>query len=78
MGRITAKRRGGVAVMTVTVSTNKVGSECENTFEFDPAEYTKADGSLDHEALEEIARDMMFEMIEWNWTLDTGEGEATP
>lgn len=74
MPRITTKP-DGTKRMTVVVSTNKVGSECENHFDFDPNEYRTDDGGLDWEALEEVAKDMMFEMIEWNFDVD---GEQRP
>lgn len=45
--------------ITVTVSTDKVGSLCSDTFEVD-------DDATD-EFIEAEAREVMFNMIEWNW-----------
>lgn len=44
----------------VTVQTDLVGSKVDRTIELDEENLTDED-------LEEIARDTMFEMIEWNW-----------
>ncbi len=48
--------------ITVTVRTNKVGSKCETWIEVE-------DDAEDAE-IEELARDAMYEMIEWNWRKD--------
>lgn len=45
----------------VSVQTDKVGSKCEQEIELDDEDH------LTDEDLEEIAKDTMFEMIEWNW-----------
>lgn len=74
MPRITTKP-DGTKRMTVVVSTNKVGSECEKYFDFDPDAYQTEDGDLDWEALEDVAKDMMFEMIKWDFYVD---GEHRP
>lgn len=42
-----------------SVSTNKVGSNCE--FEFE------ADDDATEDEIEELAREAMFEQIEWNF-----------
>lgn len=43
----------------VTIQTNKVGSECSDEFEID-------DDATD-EQIEEAAKDVMWNMAEWNW-----------
>lgn len=43
----------------VYVSTNKIGSECSTTFDIED--------DASEEEIEEIAREEMFNMIEWNW-----------
>lgn len=74
MSRITTKP-DGMKRLTVSVSTNKVGSECTNYFDFGPEDYQKEDGSMDWEALEDVAKEMMFEMIDWGFDVD---GESAP
>lgn len=45
--------------VTVRVSTNRVGSECKDSFE--------VEDDATEEEIEEMAKDAMFSMIEWNW-----------
>lgn len=47
----------------VYVSTDKVGSECETEHDVDTEEWE----SMTAEEQEHYMRDIMFEMIEWNW-----------
>jgi len=61
----------GVIRIKVRVSTNMVGSECEDVLELYREDYMKADGSLDEEAVEEAARDWMFNHIEWSWEVES-------
>lgn len=49
----------------VTVSTDKVGSQCANEFE--------VEDDATEEDIDRDAREMMFEMIEWNWSV-RGDG----
>ncbi len=51
----------------VVVATDKVGSRCSREIDLDDNDYRKSDGSVDTDAVEEVARDVMFEMIEWSW-----------
>jgi hypothetical protein len=43
----------------VTVSTRKVGSQCERTFEIED--------DLTDDEIEQIAQEAMWNMVEWNW-----------
>ena len=45
--------------LIVYAKTNKVGSKVEREIEID--------GDEDEDTIEEIARDTMFEMIDWGW-----------
>lgn len=52
-------------LIEVTVSTNKVGSSSTKQFE--------VDDEADYEEIEAQARELMFDMIEWDWqTVDRG------
>jgi hypothetical protein len=44
----------------VYVSTNKINSKCERIIEIEEPRSSE-------EEIEQIARETMFEMIEWNW-----------
>lgn len=46
----------------VYVSTNKVGSQCETSFQ--------VEDNLSDEEIEEFAKEAMFDLIEWNYTID--------
>lgn len=48
--------------VTVRVSTNKVGSTCEDTFSID-------DDTMNEDDIENIARDVALEMVEWDYTI---------
>lgn len=52
-----------MAKFRVTVSTNKVGSKCEDTYEIDDEDIK---GMSDNDVEEEL-REAMFQMIEWNY-----------
>lgn len=59
----------------VTVSTNRVGSQTEKEIEIDDDEledYVEEDRQA---IIEDMARNAMFEMIEWNWTEITEENK---
>lgn len=52
--------------LTVYVATNKVGSRCSTTFEIE--------GTETEEDIEELAQEMMYEMIDWGFDVsDDGE-----
>lgn len=52
-----------MAKFRVTVSTNKVGSKCEDTYEIDDEDIK---GMSDRDVEEELLG-VMLEMIEWNY-----------
>jgi hypothetical protein len=47
----------------VYVSTNKIGSECFNEIEIDREAWEE----MDDDEKDELFRNEMFGMIEWNW-----------
>ena len=47
----------------VWVSTNKVGSKCENVIEIDDADWAE----MSDEDKEELASETKNDMMEWNW-----------
>lgn len=49
------------------VRTNKVGSTCEFSFE--------VDDDCPRDDIEELAKEAMFDRIEWNFTVDGEESE---
>lgn len=49
--------------ISVWIKTDKVGSECGDTFEIDRAEWE----GMDERAREGMAADTAFEMIEWGF-----------
>lgn len=49
----------------VSVSTNKVGSKCEETIAFDREDWE----SMSEQEQEEVCRDEIFQMIEWNYEI---------
>jgi hypothetical protein len=51
-----------VRIIYVKVSTGKVGSACTGSFEVGDDETP--------EEIEELAREAMFELIEWHYTID--------
>lgn len=51
----------------VKVSTNKVGSEDEDTFEIADDELEGLSEDDRNKAIEETAQQVMFEMIDWYW-----------
>ncbi|WP_323016383.1 hypothetical protein [Castellaniella sp.] len=53
----------GIIRIKVEVSTNKVGSDDYNIVEFDRDEWN----ALTDAQREQYCREVMFEMIEWNW-----------
>lgn len=50
----------------VSVSTNKEGSKCIDEVEIDEAEWS----SMTEDQKETLARDTMFNMIEWHYTVE--------
>jgi len=52
--------------ITVSVRTNKVGSNSEREFEVEDEDWNSAT----EEEREEWCRDVMFDMIEWNYTTE--------
>lgn len=64
-----------MARFKVSVSTNKVGSRCEREFEVDDEDLEDLN-EQEHDALvDEYARDVMFDMIDWGWDRVEDESE---
>lgn len=52
-----------IVKITVFIQTNKVGSRCKATIEFDREEWD----SMTDEEKEDACRDVAFNMGEWGW-----------
>lgn len=46
----------------VWVSTKKVGSRCDDSFEIED--------NATEEEIEELAEEVMWEMVDWNWSVE--------
>jgi hypothetical protein len=55
---------GDTVKIMVSISTQKVGSECVDEIEFDRDAWE----SMTDDEKEEACREAAFNMIEWNWT----------
>jgi hypothetical protein len=51
--------------------TNKVGSESETEFEVDDEEALNPDGTINEAKVDEVAREFLANIIEWNWQAES-------
>jgi hypothetical protein len=51
----------------VHAQTNKIGSRCEETVEIDDEDLEGLEGYERELAIDDIAREVMFGLIEWGW-----------
>lgn len=59
--------------ITVSVKTDKIGSECKREIEIERGDYLDENGNIDHAALEDIAKEWLFDMIEWDYEIVEGD-----
>lgn len=52
-----------VVKVEITVKTNKIGSKASRTIDFDKEVWEE----MTHDDKEEVCRETMQEMIEWDW-----------
>lgn len=57
----------------VRARTSKVGSTVETEFEVDLDEYRDENGKIDSRAIDEVAMDYLWNLVEWDWEI---EGES--
>jgi hypothetical protein len=55
----------------VSVSTGKVGSRCTTEFEIDDDELEGLSDEERDDEIDEMAQQVMFGMIDWNWEIET-------
>lgn len=53
--------------LRVWVQTDKIGSECQATIDFDDAELAEMSDDEKERCFDEVAREAMFNMIEWGF-----------
>jgi hypothetical protein len=51
-------------IVTVTVSTNRVGSQCKEIVQVDREDWE----GMSNRDRDEFTREIMFGMIDWGWT----------
>lgn len=52
---------------TLYASTNKVGSECTWDFEVDDEDALNEDGTVNTDAVDEVAKEYLSNIMEWGW-----------
>lgn len=51
----------------ISIRTNKVGSQCTEVVELEDENYLNEDGTVNEDAVNEMAKDAIWNMAEWGW-----------